>query len=156
MWTCHMCSLASSPCGSLSAQAHCTAASNVTLLLPPLSPQLCWQARLWECSTCGTGRDAAAVEALLISEVAAQTRAYQLQDLKCLKCRQVGCADMSQLPAAPHYRSIARMSLASAKHCTAVRLTCAVTALERVQHSTRAPMPRPLWHRPVTRRSFRG
>ena len=52
------------------------------------------QARQWECSTCGTGRDAAAVEALLIREVAAQSRAYQLQDLKCLKCRQVGCADM--------------------------------------------------------------
>jgi hypothetical protein len=36
------------------------------------------------------GRDAAAVEALLIREVASQARAFQLQDLKCHKCRQVG------------------------------------------------------------------
>lgn len=50
------------------------------------------------------------MEALLISEVAAQTRAYQLQDLKCLKCRQVGCANISQLLAAPHHQSMACMS----------------------------------------------
>jgi hypothetical protein len=116
---------------------------------------MCRQARHWECSTCGTGRDAAAVEALLISEVAAQTRAYQLQDLKCLKCRQVGCADISRLLAAPHHQSIARMS----RQCQALH-SCEADVCsrrsKRVQHSTRAPTPRPLWHRPVTRRSFRG
>ncbi len=56
------------------------------------------QARQWACQGCGAARDAAAVEALLIAELRAQARAFQLQDLRCDKCRQVRRNSALEIP----------------------------------------------------------
>lgn len=89
------------------------------------------QARQWECRACGTGRDAAAVEPLLLREVAAQVRAYQLQDLKCHKCRQVRRCEVAhnKLENICQYES---------------QLRAADVITECAQDCKRAAIPRPL------------
>lgn len=106
VWKQHLCgfldaSLQHSVCRREALQpCSCTGLGNDLCISPELrvsyknglEMHLSWdhvQARQWACRACGTGRDAAGVEALLVREVACQARAYQLQDLKCLKCRQV-------------------------------------------------------------------
>lgn len=41
------------------------------------------------CANCSNGYRLAAIEAQLVRTVRLRARAYQLQDLRCLKCRQV-------------------------------------------------------------------
>ena len=47
------------------------------------------QARVWACSSCGEGYPLAAIQAQLLAVVRQQARAYSLQDLRCVKCKQV-------------------------------------------------------------------
>lgn len=47
------------------------------------------QEHKWECTSCHHGYDLAAIEAQLLAVVRMRTRAYQTQDLRCLKCKQV-------------------------------------------------------------------
>lgn len=46
------------------------------------------QDRQWACRSCGAARDPVAVEAVLVKALHHQSRAYQLQDLRCVKCKQ--------------------------------------------------------------------
>ena len=48
-----------------------------------------FQEHKWECTSCHHGYDLAAIEAQLLAVVRMRTRAYQTQDLRCLKCKQV-------------------------------------------------------------------
>ena len=48
------------------------------------------QAHQWTCKNCSNGYDLAAIEAQLVRAVRLKARAFQLQDLRCIKCRQVG------------------------------------------------------------------
>ena len=48
------------------------------------------QAHQWTCRSCAHDYDLGAIEAQLVAAARAQARAYQLQDLRCRKCRQVG------------------------------------------------------------------
>ena len=50
-----------------------------------------WQAHQWTCRSCAHDYDLGGIEAQLVAAARAQARAYQLQDLRCRKCRQV-CA----------------------------------------------------------------
>lgn len=43
----------------------------------------------WNCAACAAAYDLGAIESALIAVVQQQERAYQLQDLKCDKCRNV-------------------------------------------------------------------
>lgn len=63
-----------------------------------LKVQVLRQEHKWECASCGHGYDLAAVEAQLLAVVRRRARAYQTQDLRCLKCKQASlCAfDHSQ------------------------------------------------------------
>lgn len=45
----------------------------------------------WACRACGQGYDMAALEARLVGLLGARVREYALQDLQCLKCKQVRC-----------------------------------------------------------------
>ncbi len=47
------------------------------------------QAHQWTCKNCSNSYDLAAIEAQLVRAVRLKARAYQLQDLRCTKCRQV-------------------------------------------------------------------
>ena len=47
------------------------------------------QEHQWSCRNCGCAYELAAIEAQLLRAVRLRARAYQLQDLRCLKCRQV-------------------------------------------------------------------
>ncbi len=47
------------------------------------------QEHQWSCRNCGCAYELATVEAQLLRAVRLRARAYQLQDLRCLKCRQV-------------------------------------------------------------------
>ena len=47
------------------------------------------QARQWACNSCGEGYPLGAIEAQLLAAVQQQARAYGLQDLRCVKCKQV-------------------------------------------------------------------
>ena len=48
------------------------------------------QAHQWTCKNCSNGYDLAAIEAQLVRAVRLKERAFQLQDLRCTRCRQVG------------------------------------------------------------------
>ena len=50
---------------------------------------VCAQAHQWTCRSCGHDYDLGGIEAQLVAAARAQARAYQLQDLRCRKCRQV-------------------------------------------------------------------
>ena len=47
------------------------------------------QEHKWECTSCHHGYELAAIETQLLAVVRMRTRAYQTQDLRCLKCKQV-------------------------------------------------------------------
>lgn len=47
------------------------------------------QVHRWNCGACAAAYDLGSIESALIAVVQQQERAYQLQDLKCLKCRNV-------------------------------------------------------------------
>lgn len=47
------------------------------------------QARRWACDACGSPYDLDHMEARLVSIVQSRARSYQLQDVKCSKCRRV-------------------------------------------------------------------
>ncbi|CAL8464190.1 g3725 [Coccomyxa elongata] len=47
------------------------------------------QEHQWSCRKCGCAYELATIEAQLLRSVRLRARAYQLQDLRCLKCRQV-------------------------------------------------------------------
>lgn len=47
------------------------------------------QAHNWACQACGHARDMGAVEAQLTCVVRRRVKGYQLQDLRCFKCKQV-------------------------------------------------------------------
>ena len=51
------------------------------------------QEHRWACPLCTGPYDLPAIESQLVALVRRRVRAYQLQDLKCLKCRTVssGC-----------------------------------------------------------------
>ena len=53
------------------------------------NPLWCPQAHQWGCKACGNAYDLAAIEAQLVRAVRLKARAFQLQDLRCTKCRQV-------------------------------------------------------------------
>lgn len=61
---------------------------------------LCRDPRLlehrWLCPCCANKYSMAAVEGRLLAVVAAQQRAYQLQDLSCVRCRNVSSAHLKQ------------------------------------------------------------
>ena len=61
----------------------------------------CPQAHQWGCKACGNAYDLAAIEAQLVRAVRLKARAFQLQDLRCTKCRQVGCPPACQVPLMP-------------------------------------------------------
>ena len=48
------------------------------------------QAHQWGCRSCGHGYALGAIEAQLVHAARVRARAFQLQDLRCAKCRQVG------------------------------------------------------------------
>ena len=48
------------------------------------------QERRWACDACSNPYDLGEMEARLVSIVQGRARTYQLQDLKCSKCRRVG------------------------------------------------------------------
>lgn len=48
------------------------------------------QEHQWSCRNCGCAYELAAIEAQLLRSVRLRARAYQLQDLRCIKCRQAG------------------------------------------------------------------
>ena len=50
----------------------------------------CLQAHEWACAECHHERDKDTIEAQLMTVVGRRNKAYQLQDLRCSKCRQVG------------------------------------------------------------------
>ena len=50
-------------------------------------PQL--QVHRWNCAACSSAYDLGSIESALVAVVQQQERAYQLQDLKCNKCRNV-------------------------------------------------------------------
>lgn len=43
----------------------------------------------WACATCAQPYDMAAIEARLVKLLGARVREYALQDLQCVKCKQV-------------------------------------------------------------------
>ncbi len=47
------------------------------------------QVHRWNCEACGTGYELGAIESALVAVVQQQERAYQLQDLRCIKCKNV-------------------------------------------------------------------
>lgn len=47
------------------------------------------QMKKWSCQECGNERDLGAIEAQLVCVARSRARNYQLQDLKCSKCKQV-------------------------------------------------------------------
>jgi DNA polymerase epsilon subunit 1 len=63
------------------------------MLLPPLAyfrhrdPAL--QRLDWSCPSCLTERDVGDIEGQLVAALAAEGDAYQLQDLKCIRCSSV-------------------------------------------------------------------
>ena len=59
------------------------------VFVEPLVRCLQVQAHQWTCKNCSNGYDLAAIEAQLVRAVRLKERAYQLQDLRCTKCRQV-------------------------------------------------------------------
>ncbi|KAK9830879.1 hypothetical protein WJX81_001263 [Elliptochloris bilobata] len=65
--------------------AYCNACADLDLCRDPNL-----QEHNWACASCSNGYDLAAVEAQLLAVVRSRTRAYQTQDLRCLKCKQVG------------------------------------------------------------------
>ena len=71
--------------------------------MAPGSPRELWwpQAHQWGCKACGNAYDLAAIEAQLVRAVRLKARAFQLQDLRCTKCRQVGCLWPLRLPLMP-------------------------------------------------------
>ena len=62
------------------------------------------QARRWACDACSNPYDLGDMEARLVSIVQGRARSYQLQDLKCIKCRKVGSPpqDAETPPTAAH------------------------------------------------------
>ena len=65
------------------------------------------QAHQWTCKNCSNGYDLAAIEAQLVRAVRLKARAYQLQDLRCTKCRQV-CLIFEPSAIPLHVVSVAR------------------------------------------------
>jgi DNA polymerase epsilon subunit 1 len=58
------------------------------------------QAHQWTCANCGNSYKLGEIEGQLVRAVRLRARAYQLQDLRCLKCRQVRAYSlMRTLPA---------------------------------------------------------
>ena len=54
------------------------------------------QVHRWNCEACGTGYELGAIESALVAVVQQQERAYQLQDLDCAKCKNVGTTQTGQ------------------------------------------------------------
>lgn len=47
------------------------------------------QVHRWNCEACGVGYELGSIESALVAVVQQQERAYQLQDLHCIKCKNV-------------------------------------------------------------------
>ena len=63
------------------------------------------QAGDWSCQECGHNRDLGSVEAQLICIVRRRVKSYQLQDLRCTKCKQVGsCSHKSPVLLWPAFK----------------------------------------------------
>lgn len=54
-----------------------------------LNPAYTLQAGDWTCQECANERDLGTVEAQLLCVVRRRVKAYQLQDSRCTKCKQV-------------------------------------------------------------------
>lgn len=54
-------------------------------MLPLVLPQV----HRWNCEACGVGYELGSIESALVAVVQQQERAYQLQDLQCMKCKNV-------------------------------------------------------------------
>lgn len=55
------------------------------LMLLPVLPQV----HRWNCEACGVGYELGSIESALVAVVQQQERSYQLQDLQCMKCKNV-------------------------------------------------------------------
>ena len=58
-------------------------------LKPAMNAAEYLQVHRWNCAACASAYDLGSIESALIAVVQQQERAYQLQDLKCSKCRNV-------------------------------------------------------------------
>lgn len=58
-------------------------------LKPAMNAAEYLQVHRWSCAACASAYDLGSIESALIAVVQQQERAYQLQDLKCSKCRNV-------------------------------------------------------------------
>ena len=67
----------------------------------------------WTCTECSHPDDMSVIEGRLIEQLATVTKAYQLQDLSCKKCKQV-CME----PAATPFGALHTTSLSSAGSLT--------------------------------------
>lgn len=54
------------------------------------------QVHRWNCEACGVGYELGSIESALVAVVQQQERAYQLQDLQCMKCKNVASGHLAR------------------------------------------------------------